>query len=170
MDDGQAGGEVVLVSGGILSLSEEAGRTYRAIAQQMEAVGEAIARPDLIPWGTSLAALLLQRDPACFARGQLTVWVAGILSAIAPYYTPVPALSVLSAACGVSESAIRRRCIQVRDRLAQASLDALLTAPPPISPPVAPASQVSVNGLAVDVDLLPPRLKNQALRQGLVPE
>jgi hypothetical protein len=140
---------------------------YQAIAQAIDHIcdrWDGSLPEHLTPQAKSVAVALGQQPDAPIQRGQPAVWAAGILHAIAivterfdpGHHTPLIAADLYNAA-QVSASAAIRRSKQIRDRI---TFEIVQPPPPPM---------VSVSGLAIEAQLLPRSLQQQAIQRGLIP-
>jgi len=123
----------------------------------------------------NLAAALARKRPSPLARGKPHIWACGIVYALGTVnflfdktQTPHLRADELCELFGVSQSSAANKAKQIRDLFDMAQADPRWYRPSQMNDnPM--AWMVMVNGLIVDVRMMPHEVQEEAYRKGLIP-
>ena len=148
---------------------------YAAIVNLTDAFCQQHLNDEYATLARELAAALARKRPSPLLRGKPEIWACGVIYALGTVnflfdktQTPYLRADELCALFGVSPSTASAKAKQIRDLFKMIPLDPRWCRPSQMdSNPM--AWMVMVNGMIVDVRMMPAEVQEEAYRKGLIP-
>jgi len=157
------------------SVPQQMQPVYDEITRLTEAVCRDHVDEEFAMLCRKLAAALARKRPSPLARGKKEVWACAVMYALGQVnflfdrtQTPHTTPGELCALFGVSQSTAGNKAKQIRDMFNMSYFDVRWSRPSKMGEnPM--AWWVMVNGLIVDVRMMPREVQEEAYRKGLIP-
>jgi hypothetical protein len=148
---------------------------YEAVSELINSFCQANLSDEYAAMGREMTAALARKRPSPLLQGQPKSWAGGILLALGrvnflfdPSQEPHLTVAEFCKLCGVSQTTAFAKASQVEKALKIFPMDARWTLSSKIDDNLM-AWLIEINGLVVDVRMLPRDVQEEALKAGLIP-